>query len=459
MLNASQLVTASPGSLAFGKLRLDLKRRVLISAKGERRLRERVFALLLVFLESNGALVTDEMLTERVWGGKPVTKSNLDMHIFMLRKLLAQADSETEYVVTVHKKGHLFAFVPTSYQPAGDELEPSSSPATDAREACALAHCVDAYCLLEQRRDNTLRPAAEAFSRALDADPEYAPAHLGLARVYVSLGFYGDIPAQVALAHAMANHNRALKYGAETSEALAVSADIQLLFKWDRPSAQRHITQALLRDRSSVTTRSIWVRHLICAGEYDAALSESLALLRRFPQVPSLRVLFGEVLLMRGEVADAIDALSRALQVEREHAVARLHLAQAFVLNGAAARAVELLTRDRQASERELPWLVCARALAGDQPGALAGYDELCRKNKTRHVSPFALAVAACALGAAKDAQKLVAQSIAMREPAALLARCAPSRRWFEALSGTVEFEELLRQLPPLGVDEALASA
>lgn len=435
--------TASPELLAFGRLRLDVKRRVLISPYGERPLRERVFRLLMVFLESNGSLVTDEILFDRVWAGKPVKRSNLDMHIYLLRQLLAECDGTTEYIVTVNKKGRLFACAPTMHgSPPG--LTGNDRP----NQTSALAHCLDGYCLLEQRSGNTLRVAAQAFARALDVDPRFAPAYLGLTRVYVALGLFGDIPAPVALAHARTNHNRALA-GGDSAEVSAVCADIEMLLNWDREKAHQHITNALLRDRYSPSVRSIWVRHLLCTGEFDAALSESIATLRSFPQDTSLRILFANVLLMTGDTAGAIDALTRAMLIEPENPVARLYLAQAYVLDGTPMRAVAALAGEgRPVSNRELPWLARAYAEADNPESSARVYNDYVREGRPKGVSSFALAVAAAGLREEKEAIAFLRSSFEEREPAAVFLRGAPSVHWFKTLKGSPEFVELTNQLP-----------
>jgi DNA-binding winged helix-turn-helix (wHTH) protein len=434
----------TPEVVAFGRLRLDVKRRVLISPYGERSLRDRVFRLLMVFLESNGSLVTDEILYDRVWAGKPVKRSNLDMHIYLLRQLLAECDSTTEYIVTINKKGRVFACAPTMHGAPPGLTENERSDQTSA-----LAHCLDGYCLLEQRSGNTLRAAAQAFTQALDVDPGFTPAYLGLARVYVALGLFGDIPAPIALAHARTNHNRALVGGGDSAEVSAVYADIEMLLNWDCEKAHQHITNALLRDRYSPSVRSVWVRHLLCTGEFDAALYESIAMLRSFPQDTSLRILFANVLLMRGDTAGAIDALTRAMFIEPENLVALLYLAQAYVLDGTPMRAVTALTGEgRPVSDRELPWLSRAYAEADDRESSSRVYDDCVQDRRPKGVSSFALAVAAAGLRKKKEAIALLRLSFEEREPAAIYLRGAPSAHWFETLEGSLEFEELKNQLP-----------
>lgn len=428
----------------MGNLRLDLDRRTLISPENQWHVSKNLFRLLMAFLESNGSILTEDALAERVWTTRR-SKANLHVHICMLRRLLAEADPGHEYIVTLYKRGYIFNT--PSARPLSDRRNHVETPADTAAPSEAIAHCVDGYCFLEQPHDGALRLSHEAFAKAVEADANHAPAYIGLARSYIYRGYYGDLPAPIAVAHARMNYGRALQHGADEVESLTVAADIALFYEWDRRLAHRRITAALARDRYSVPARATWIRLSVAVGDDDGALSECHDAVTQLPQVRTLRLLLCEVLLMRGDVGPAIDELNRVLRVEGDHSIARLLLAQAYTMAAEPLKAVALLRRSSsKTSLRELPWLGCAYAAAGQTAAARDTYEHVKRKRADEHISPLAFAALSAALGDADLAGRMLRRAFDEREPAALFSRCAPARHWFgQLLHGLADDESLRR--------------
>jgi DNA-binding winged helix-turn-helix (wHTH) protein len=75
-------------AIEFGRFRVLLRRRRLLADGVPVELGTRVFDLLLVLLEADGALVTKNELLNRVWPGIVVSGENLKVQISALRKAL-----------------------------------------------------------------------------------------------------------------------------------------------------------------------------------------------------------------------------------------------------------------------------------------------------------------------------------------------------------------------------------
>src|SRR5689334_5643207 len=72
----------------FGKLRLDVEKKVLWHADQPVGLALKQIELLCVLTENVGELVTKDELLEKVWAESFVEESNLSRHIYLLRKTL-----------------------------------------------------------------------------------------------------------------------------------------------------------------------------------------------------------------------------------------------------------------------------------------------------------------------------------------------------------------------------------
>jgi len=72
---------------------------------------------------------------------------------------------------------------------------------------------------MRETRSASFREAIDYFQRAIDADPQFAPAHSGLADAYVLLSNYGDMPVAEAYAAAEQAIERALALDPTLAEA------------------------------------------------------------------------------------------------------------------------------------------------------------------------------------------------------------------------------------------------
>ena len=77
-------------TLEFGRFKVLLRRRELLSEAVPIELGARAFDLLLILLEADGALVTKEELLSRAWLGMAVSEENLKVQISALRKALLE---------------------------------------------------------------------------------------------------------------------------------------------------------------------------------------------------------------------------------------------------------------------------------------------------------------------------------------------------------------------------------
>src|SRR3954464_13021147 len=75
-------------AIVFGRFRVLLRRRRLLADGVPVELGTRALDLLLVLLESDGALVTKKELLNQVWPSVVVSEENLKVHVSALRKAL-----------------------------------------------------------------------------------------------------------------------------------------------------------------------------------------------------------------------------------------------------------------------------------------------------------------------------------------------------------------------------------
>jgi predicted ATPase/DNA-binding winged helix-turn-helix (wHTH) protein len=96
---------ASAESIAFGRFRVLPRRRMLLADDKPIRLGGRAFDLLMVLIETPGAVVSKDDLMTRVWPDRAVTETNLQTQILALRQAFG---AERELIRTVSGRGYQF---------------------------------------------------------------------------------------------------------------------------------------------------------------------------------------------------------------------------------------------------------------------------------------------------------------------------------------------------------------
>ena len=91
--------------LEFGRFRVLLRRRQLVSDAGPIELGTRAFDLLVVLLEAEGSLVTKDELLGHVWPDVFVAEENLKVQISALRRALGE---DREFIRTEFGRGYRF---------------------------------------------------------------------------------------------------------------------------------------------------------------------------------------------------------------------------------------------------------------------------------------------------------------------------------------------------------------
>lgn len=288
------------------------------------------------------------------------------------------------------------------------------------------------------------RHARDAFTRALAIDPAHAAAHAGLARCYVSLGFFGAMTQPEARARALAMAARALELDPELAEAHAVDADIRFYYDWDWEKAARSYAKALELNPSSAYARSQYARFLAAAGRLPEALAESARLAALDALSAEAAQTRGLILYYARDFRGAADVLRRAVALDPVRARFILgRVLDAEGRYGEAVRETELAIQG--AREAPAGWhvqLARLHALAGDEARARAIVRQMDRgalRPGPEHLAYFYLA-----LGDRPRALAALEQAVALRDPSVLWLGVDPR---FDALRQDPRFEALIERL------------
>lgn len=125
------------------------------------------------------------------------------------------------------------------------------------------------------RSPASIREAIEFFDSAVDVDPRFALAHVGIANAYAALPFYDQtVEAQEAQQRARGAAERALELHPELGEAHAVMGFITQQYELDIATAETHFRRAVELAPNYATAHHWYGNLLACTGERERAIEQ-----------------------------------------------------------------------------------------------------------------------------------------------------------------------------------------
>jgi DNA-binding winged helix-turn-helix (wHTH) protein/Flp pilus assembly protein TadD len=431
----------------FGPFRLDPQRRLLSRGSQVIPIPERIFQLLLILIEANGELVQRETIASRVWPDAAVSDGNIAQHVYCLRRLLGEHAHDRAMIMTANRRGYRLTV------PVRVEAPPEMSDAgLDDKNADIESFCDfgQASYMLERRTASDLRRAIDVFESALQSDPDYVPALIGIARAYALLAEYWHVPAAGAFNKARQAVERALSLAPASASAHAVLSNLLVFADWDWAEAKSELDTALRFNPNSSVVHNNAVYYYICAGDFDKALFDAKRALMLEPSSLSRQLLLGLTLVHAGHYRRGIACLSSVVKSDGDFYVAKRYRAQALLLNGQCEEALaELLLLPQERSDDpsfRLPLLARAFMDCGERDRAEQIYANLQSMAESEYVVSWNLAVVAVALGRCNEAIAHLQRACKDREPSLLFLKSLP---WFRRISGRPEFKEILQAVGP----------
>jgi len=116
--------------------------------------------------------------------------------------------------------------------------------------------------------------AIEHFNRAIEKDPEFAPAYSGLSDTYLVAGAYSAMPTEEALTRGRAAAAKALQLDDTLASAHYALATAHTWYDWDFAGAEREFRRGLDLNPNDSLGRSWHGGYLSLLGRHDEAIAE-----------------------------------------------------------------------------------------------------------------------------------------------------------------------------------------
>lgn len=140
-----------------------------------------------------------------------------------------------------------------------------------------------------------LRKSREYYEQAIDADPGYAPAYVGLAQFYGYMGWAGEIPPGEAGARQEAAAIRATQLDPSSGLAHCEQGIVSLFYKWNWTAVERETERCLALSPNEAEAHFSHAIYLRTMRRFNEALREAQRAEEVDPLTPERKAMIGSV--------------------------------------------------------------------------------------------------------------------------------------------------------------------
>jgi len=258
------------------------------------------------------------------------------------------------------------------------------------------------------RTPRSLERAIDHFTRAIELDPTYAPAHAALADCYNQLGtvMVGSGSPREFRPRAAAEAIKALQLDPRSAEAHAALGYVRH-YDWQWDDAEKEFRRAVELNPSYALVRIWYANLLMSRRRMDEAMHQVMVARDLDPFSLIVNTNVGWVLAFAGHPNEAVRQLVRTLELDSNYTQARWRLADAFMKTRRVDEAIaqgQRLVIESHRSAPALAHLANLYAKAGVEAQARSHLRELRERSRTEYVSPGAIGGVFLALGARDSA-------------------------------------------------------
>src|SRR3989442_177555 len=285
------------------------------------------------------------------------------------------------------------------------------------------------------------------FQQAIDLDPSYALAYVGLADGYRALAVGGEMPPTQSLPKAKAVAQKAIEIDDSLAEAHAVLGYIIFWYDWDWSAAENQFKRALELDPNSADAHLSYAHLLSNTGRHAEALAEAKRARELDPLNLRTGALEGQFLLHAGRVDEALERLQKTFDLEPNYYLAHMFASSAYIEKGMYGEAVAEAQKARDFSGgRSHPMVFLGYALAksGKRAEARAVLEGLLKLSTEHYVPPYYIALVNNGLGEADEGLAWLERGFEQRDPFMTFLKVEP--KW-NNLRADLGFQDVVRRV------------
>jgi serine/threonine protein kinase/Tfp pilus assembly protein PilF len=295
-----------------------------------------------------------------------------------------------------------------------------------------------------------VRQSLEFYQQAIDKDPAFALAYVGISDAYMLLGIpdvmLGVIPPLESLQKARDAANKALEIDSTLAEAYASRAHV----KWkerDWAGADKDFIHSIELNGNYPNAHRFYAIYLASMGRSEEAVREARWAEELEPLSVSVKAHVAYIFYFARRYNEAVEAGKKAVELDAMSPVAHQRLGSVYEQIGMFSEAIAEFQKAADGSNRvqlAVGSLAHAFARAGKRAEAEKLLAELRERSGSEYVSSYLIAEIYVALGEKEAAFKFLDKAYDERSIDLVLAKIDPR---LDALRDDPRFEKLLRKV------------
>jgi tetratricopeptide (TPR) repeat protein len=181
-----------------------------------------------------------------------------------------------------------------------------------------------------RRTPEDLNRAVDYFTRAVNRDPNYSKAYVGLADSYNLLREYSAMPAGEAYPLALAAASKAVQLDENSAEAHTSLAFVSFFWSWDAPGAEREFKRALDLNPGDARAHHWYASFLLTCRRFPESLAEIEKAQRLDPSSVAILADKAQILQVSGRSDQGLALLKQIETTDPSFASAHRYLSEIY---------------------------------------------------------------------------------------------------------------------------------
>jgi len=288
-------------------------------------------------------------------------------------------------------------------------------PTTDL---AAYDSYLNGWSYLRKNNIDDLKTALKYFERAIDKDPKFTLAYVGISLTWRWLQQLGDVQSGEAAPKAMAAVMRAIELDSTSAEAQCQLAVLKLFEMWDWKGAESGFKKTIALNPNHADAYKAYASALIYTGRKEEAMEQIDIALKLDPLNPLIKVNYGLDLMYVNKYDKALIVLQDVLRMNPSNQTAISNIPLAYHLLGKYKEGFESWKLYYNTSYKDFVHVF-------DKGFAMGGYtdalnleaDTLVAQSKTAYFLPTEIAILYACAGNKKRALDMLESAYDVRDP------------------------------------------
>lgn len=319
-------------------------------------------------------------------------------------------------------------------------------PAQPRAEAPVRLHnagSAESYRLyLKGRYERDPEQAMSYLESSLRADPEFAPAWLAQAEVYMKISRHALVAPTSVLPKAAYAAGRSIALGHDTAKAHLILANVASIVDWDFARAEAEFLLALRQDSFDGWTRLQYAQLLATLGRTHEALEQVRRIGAVDPNGSVMAASQAAIFLMARDYDRVLTHCGAVLDAAPEAEDCHFWMGRAFLAKGMPEEAIRAFEKRRAAESQGFSSPITAYLAAGRRVDALRLRQFAEQAARRQYVSPVSLAQMHFAFGETEAGFRYLERGLQLKDHSMLSLKQEPI---YDPVRNNPRFQRILR--------------